>query len=271
MLATLVGGGIATQARADLQGADPSGVVGVQAHERAILGVAVTRTDDAQGARVIEILPEGPAEKAGLTIGDVITAIGAQATPGPAEVNRAIIALKPESKVEITFLHEGQERKTQVTLAAAERMAAPRLLPVWLGILMDPRDDGVRIYGVHPVSPAARSDLRPGDVLRKIDNQIVDIPDDVYKALRDKRPGDTINVVVLREGQDKTVRVTLWPGQAIAHRDYFRAPSAEPAVAPAESEWQKRTDAELRRLNEEIRTLRAEVERLRNERSNRSP
>jgi hypothetical protein len=56
----------------------------------------------------------------------------------------------------------------------------------------------------------------------------------------------------------------------IAQEDFFRGSSAGAGLAPGvDSEWQKRTAAEIRRRTEEIHALRTEVERLRSERSHK--
>jgi len=58
---------------------------------------------------------------------------------------------------------------------------------------------GVRLSGVRPESPAARSGLREGDVLLRIgDHEIADLQA-MTDALRSHRPGDTV-VVVYRRG-----------------------------------------------------------------------
>ncbi|HUQ80357.1 MAG TPA: M28 family peptidase [Gemmatimonadaceae bacterium] len=68
---------------------------------------------------------------------------------------------------------------------------------------------GVRLTGVRADSPADRAGLKPGDVIVEFGGKAVK---DLYgytDALYGQKPGDVVNVVVLRGAQRMTVKVTL--------------------------------------------------------------
>jgi S1-C subfamily serine protease len=76
------------------------------------------------------------------------------------------------------------------------------------------------VMGVEPGSGAAAAGLRgtemaadgriiPGDVILKIDDKPVKNRNEVYLVLNRKRPGDTVTLTILREGQQQQVEVTL--------------------------------------------------------------
>ncbi|MHB1191772.1 MAG: M28 family peptidase [Longimicrobiales bacterium] len=74
---------------------------------------------------------------------------------------------------------------------------------------MTPRDFGLRITGVREGSPAERAGLQAGDVVVEFDGKAVA---DIYAytyALRDKKPGDAVKVVVERDGQRFTFNAVL--------------------------------------------------------------
>lgn len=74
---------------------------------------------------------------------------------------------------------------------------------------MTPRDFGMRITGVREGSPAERAGLQAGDVIVEFDGKPVS---DIYAytyALRDKKPGDAVRVVVDRSGQRLTLNAVL--------------------------------------------------------------
>ena len=74
---------------------------------------------------------------------------------------------------------------------------------------MTPRDYGLRLTGVREGSPADEGGLRGGDVVVEFDGrEITDIYAYTY-ALQDKKPGDTVVVVVERDGERVTLNVTL--------------------------------------------------------------
>lgn len=68
---------------------------------------------------------------------------------------------------------------------------------------------GVRFAEVREGSPAAKAGLRRGDILISFDGVPIKNLYDFTFALRAKRPGDIVEVVVLRDGKALTVRVEL--------------------------------------------------------------
>jgi hypothetical protein len=68
---------------------------------------------------------------------------------------------------------------------------------------------GVRFSDVRPNSPAAKAGLRGNDVLVKFAGKEVAGLQDFTYLLRSHKPGDTVEVVVLRDGKPLTVQVTL--------------------------------------------------------------
>ena len=83
--------------------------------EHAYLGVS---TGEAQngGAQVGETTAGGPAAKAGIQQGDVITEVDGQGVQSPEDVANAIADNKPGDKVEVKVDRNGSERTIQVTL-----------------------------------------------------------------------------------------------------------------------------------------------------------
>lgn len=75
---------------------------------------------------------------------------------------------------------------------------------------MTPRDEaGLRITGVREGSPAERAGLQAGDVIVEFDGKpVTDIYAYTY-ALRDKKPGDAVKVVVERGGTRFTLNAVL--------------------------------------------------------------
>lgn len=74
---------------------------------------------------------------------------------------------------------------------------------------MSGRVVGVRLTGTRPGSPAALAGLRAGDVLRRIGAHPVNDLQGMTDALRQHRPGDIVDVEIVRDGRTMTLRVTL--------------------------------------------------------------
>ena len=74
---------------------------------------------------------------------------------------------------------------------------------------MTPLDSGLRLTGVREGCPTDVGGLRGGDVVVEFDGvEVTDIYSDTY-ALRDKKPGDEVVIVVERDGERITLSVIL--------------------------------------------------------------
>ena len=85
-----------------------------------------------------------------------------------------------------------------------------RIERAWLGVSTSdaaPRDGAL----VREVTgePARDGGLRPGDLITSFDGRTVATASDLGQAVLSRRPGDTVEVVVQRSGERKTLEVTL--------------------------------------------------------------
>ena len=81
----------------------------------------------------------------------------------------------------------------------------------YFGSVPDFRDDlkGVLFADVQNNSPAGKAGLKPGDLMVEFDGKPIQNLYDFTYALRSKKPGDMVVVVVKRNGQDINADVTL--------------------------------------------------------------
>jgi hypothetical protein len=70
-------------------------------------------------------------------------------------------------------------------------------------------EEGYAIQGVGPGSPAEEGGLKGGDVIIKLGDRNVGGLEDFDAALRVYKPGETVGVVVRRDGKAVTLKVTL--------------------------------------------------------------
>ncbi len=70
-------------------------------------------------------------------------------------------------------------------------------------------DQGAVVADVASGSGAAKAGIKQGDVIVEIDGTKVDSVDDVASTVRKHAPGDQIDVVIVRDGKQQTVTVTL--------------------------------------------------------------
>lgn len=85
--------------------------------QRAYLGVSVATLANGEGVYVAGVLAGGPAERAGIEAGDVITAVAGNATPTAEALTAALADLAPDSKVAVSVRRsDGSSEEVEVTL-----------------------------------------------------------------------------------------------------------------------------------------------------------
>jgi serine protease Do len=105
----------------------------------------------------------------------------------------------------------------------------------WIGVSIQPvtpdmvadlgldRPTGLLVAQVTRGGPAMRAGLRPGDVIVAVDGKEVETARDVTRKVAAAAPGTTVPLTVWREGQEKTLAVTVRSSEA---------PVARAAAAP---------------------------------------
>jgi serine protease Do len=139
---------------------------------------------DAQGALVNQVEKNGPAEKAGVEVGDIILRFDGKPVTASADLPRMVGSTKPGAKVTLQVWRKGSTRDLALTVAELpddrvgqrnDRMRPspkPEATPNRLGFvasdLSDERRKQLGFAGgvvVDAVQPNGRVDLRPGDVI----------------------------------------------------------------------------------------------------------
>lgn len=72
------------------------------------------------GAGVTDIVPDSPAQAAGLRAGDVVVAVDGRPTTGAEALTARVRALQPDDTVTLVVERDGQAQQVEVTLSAAE-------------------------------------------------------------------------------------------------------------------------------------------------------
>jgi len=85
---------------------------------RAYLGISISDTGQANGVAITDVLAGTPAAKAGLTAGELITALNGTATPTSDSLGTVLAGLKPGQTVTVRFMRQsGTSGSVQLTLA----------------------------------------------------------------------------------------------------------------------------------------------------------
>ena len=78
----------------------------------------------------------------------------------------------------------------------------------YLGVSL-PNDGAAEITTVVDGAPAARAGLRAGDEVTAVDGKAIESGDELREAIDAKRPGDKLTLTITRNGDERTVEVTL--------------------------------------------------------------
>lgn len=71
--------------------------------------------------------------------------------------------------------------------------------------------EGVVILGIMQNSPAARAGIRPGDVIRRINNQSITSAEQVQRLVENSSIGDTLQMEISRNGRSTTIAIRPEP------------------------------------------------------------
>jgi serine protease Do len=173
----------------------------------------------AQGALVVEPQPDGPAVKAGILSGDVITSVNGQPVKDARDLAKQIRTMAPDSTIKLVVLRQGEEKTMSVTLgelpnegrASAEDHGnvgddAPQLgLTVAPAAkVMDSGSKGVVVTAIDPDGGAARQGVKVGDVILNVGGKAVSTPADVRDALGDAHADGKRTVLMRISSEDGT-------------------------------------------------------------------
>ena len=170
-----------------------------------------------KGALVQSVTDDSPAEKAGLQDGDVIIAFNGEEMDDSADLRNAVGLLLPGTKADVTYLRDSKRRTTRITVEAIEddtstsgetvaddvpsmeSFSGATITDIPDDLDLRDGDDGVYISDVRHNSRAARSGLRTGDIIRRVNRtQLTDLKS--FERFLDSNDGPYA-LVVERDGQ----------------------------------------------------------------------
>ena len=209
--------------------------------ERGLMGVNFnTRDLYTEQPAISAVHPRSPADDAGLRPGDKIVEIDHRKIERAAQVREEINRRYADDKMQVTVLR-GKERLTHdVTLAAK---LPPYEYPS-LGILpIRSTDDGqkdqsgVAVRWVDPAGPAAKEEIRPGDVLMKLDDKPIASRDALAEQLAQSRPDAQVKLEARRG--DQTLSLTVRLARLSESPPPVQLPPAHGAMTPSKKSSSK--------------------------------
>lgn len=204
--------------------------------ERALLGVMSEKHE--KGAKITSVTKESAAAKAGLQKDDIITKVDDAAIDDSESLYEVIGKHKPEDKVSIHYLRDGQAKTATATLGKTMEMGfdfdfddnfksdfnfdmpglrnrdgfnfdfsrKPRL-----GMAIEDTEDskGVKVTDVDDETPAYKAGVKKEDIITSINGKAVSSVDEIREALKNLKEGDTVKAGITRAGKAQTIDIKL--------------------------------------------------------------
>ncbi len=170
------------------------------------------------GALVVEPQEGSPAAKAGILVGDVITAVNGTAVKDAGDLAKTIGGMDPGATVKLTIWREGEEKSISLALGGPSNSREAR---AWLGVQIQPVSaeiadslgmkgrDGALVVEPQEGSPAAKAGILSGDVVTAVNGTAVKDAGDLSKMIGGMTPGASAKLTVWRKGEEKTISLTL--------------------------------------------------------------
>jgi len=195
------------------------------ATNRSYLGVNGLRT--AEGGVTFDAAspPDGPADKAGLVGGDIITSFDGHPVGRESDIMDLLSQTPIGKRVEVIYTRDGNFHNTQMTTVSKDENDRlkeafdDRSQPKgYFGFetnrttrinIPETRTFGVRIDWVEQNRPADLFGIKVGDIITDFDKVPIRTREEFYSRVRRATPKSVVEVVVLREGQILKIPVTM--------------------------------------------------------------
>lgn len=183
-----------------------------------------------KGALVADVIPNGPAEKAGIQRGDIIVKYNGVDVEDYHAFSRMVAATQPGTKVKVELIRERQVKVVEVTIGTmpeeGEKISSKDTFPAdkakgW-GIAVQnltpdiakqfgwsEGETGVIVVGIEPGSPAEESKIRTGDLIKEINRKKIQNVRDFKQAIEGAKKTESLLLLVKRG--DHTFYVVIPP------------------------------------------------------------
>jgi len=174
-----------------------------------------------KGALVSQVMPDSPAEKAGLLVRDVIVEFDGAEIVYSGDLPQTVGSIKPGSKIEANIIREGKAKKIKIevgklpdnlSLASSSQGNKSRDLGVVVRELtFEERREmklghGVLITEVNPEGLAAQQGIMKGDIITYLLNQKIRNNRDLSNAIEKAKENSDVTMIGIVRGGVQTFR-----------------------------------------------------------------
>ena len=180
---------------------------------------------DKNGALVGDVIPEGPAAKAGIKRGDVIVKFNGQEVSNMEQLPKIVAQTTPETNVSVVVIRDGKSMNLDVRIAIlkdsdqkiAQRgatedplgMQGQDITPDLAQSLNLDSEEGVLVSDVTAGQSAAEAGIRRGDVITEIDRKPISNMVEYKRSLGTIKKGRTVLFLIQRGGTTIYIAVRI--------------------------------------------------------------
>ncbi len=180
-----------------------------------------------KGVLISDVVPDGPAEKAKLERGDIVTRFNGKEVDNAHTLSRMVAATPPNTKVSLDIIREGKTITLDATIGTMpEGYGEPggsKETNVWGLTVQNITPElaerfgwsksvqGVVVSSVEPGSPAAEAKLRQGDLIQEVNRHKVKNLREYNQAMETAKKEESLLLLIKRG--DHTFWVTLKASQ----------------------------------------------------------
>ena len=170
--------------------------------------------DSPKGALVSQVMPDSPAEKAGLKERDVIIEFDGNEIIYSGDLPQTVGAIKPDTKVSALVYRDGRKKEIKVVVGELSLNSSPELSqesslnPLGLSLKSLSSEDkrnlkilnGVKVIGIEADSIAFNAGIKIGDVITSLANKSVRTETDFLSIVNKLEPGKNFTIRIIRNG-----------------------------------------------------------------------
>jgi len=185
-----------------------------------------------EGLLITYVKPNSPADDAGLKEDDIILKYDGQPVVYADDFIEMVRGTAPDTKVKMTIWRDGKEITAKVTIGKRREARESYAFPYQKRIIIQggrpalgvqvqdlnedlaayfqvEKDKGVLVTEVFDDTPAAKADIRSGDVITKLDDKAIGNTKTLIRTLGEYEDGDKVVLEIVRHGERQTIDVIL--------------------------------------------------------------
>ncbi len=179
------------------------------------------KASDIKGVLVKKVEKIGPARKAGIRIGDIILAIGTRDILSVENYHTVMKGFPAEETIDISLWRDGKGRTVSVQSSAFPKELALDLAYSLMGVAVENLSkknryinkpfakEGVLISEIHRQSFLSQIGVRPGDIIRQMDDVTIKNIKDFENAIIKYRQKSSVVILLQRGNQLYNITVKL--------------------------------------------------------------